>query len=129
MLSPGRYEKSIRVWRDTDETNNEYKADMTVPLSRTLRFKTGANYQMKDRSHRERKFIYAITDRYKSYSGDLNAFFGDVGMRNGTYSRSYEFNGVTNRSIDVHVVGLRRKLGDAGSYIETVKGAGYRFRE
>ncbi len=36
---------------------------------------------------------------------------------------------VTNRSIDVHVVGLRRKLGDAGNYIETVRGAGYRFRE
>ncbi|HKK20600.1 MAG TPA: TonB-dependent receptor, partial [candidate division Zixibacteria bacterium] len=96
VLSAGRYEKPIRVWRNTDETNNEYKADMTVPLSRTLRFKTGANYQTKDRSHRERKFIYAITDRYKSYNGDLNAFFGDVGMRNGTYSRSYEFNGVTH---------------------------------
>ena len=36
---------------------------------------------------------------------------------------------VTNRSIDVHVVGLRKKLGVAGEYIETVRGAGYRFRE
>lgn len=36
---------------------------------------------------------------------------------------------VTDRSVDVQVVGLRRKLGDAGDYIETVRGVGYRFRE
>jgi len=34
---------------------------------------------------------------------------------------------VTERSIDVQIVGLRRKLGDAGDYIETVRGVGYRF--
>ena len=36
---------------------------------------------------------------------------------------------VTDRSIDVQIVGIRRKLGDAGVYIETVRGVGYRFRE
>jgi len=36
---------------------------------------------------------------------------------------------VTERSVDVHVVGLRKKLGRAGEYIETVRGVGYRFRE
>jgi two-component system phosphate regulon response regulator PhoB len=36
---------------------------------------------------------------------------------------------VTDRSIDVQVVGLRRKLGDAGALLETVRGVGYRFRE
>jgi len=36
---------------------------------------------------------------------------------------------VTDRSVDVQVVGLRKKLGDAGSYIETVRGVGYRFKE
>lgn len=36
---------------------------------------------------------------------------------------------VTDRSVDVQIVGLRKKLGDAGSYIETVRGVGYRFRE
>jgi two-component system phosphate regulon response regulator PhoB len=34
---------------------------------------------------------------------------------------------VTDRAVDVQVVGLRRKLGPAGSRIETVRGAGYRF--
>ena len=36
---------------------------------------------------------------------------------------------VTDRSVDVHIVGLRKKLGSAGKYIETVRGVGYRFRE
>ena len=36
---------------------------------------------------------------------------------------------VTERSVDVQVAGLRKKLGDLGSYIETVRGVGYRFKE
>ena len=36
---------------------------------------------------------------------------------------------VTDRSVDVHVVSLRRKLGLAGKYIQTVRGIGYRFRD
>ena len=35
---------------------------------------------------------------------------------------------VTERSVDVQVAGLRKKLGDFGLYIETVRGVGYRFR-
>jgi two-component system phosphate regulon response regulator PhoB len=36
---------------------------------------------------------------------------------------------VTDRSVDVHIVGLRKKLGDCGKYIETIRGVGYRFEE
>ncbi|MFH2046736.1 MAG: response regulator [Pseudomonadota bacterium] len=36
---------------------------------------------------------------------------------------------VTDRSVDVQIVGLRKKLGVCGDYIETVRGVGYRFRE
>lgn len=36
---------------------------------------------------------------------------------------------VTERSVDVQVVGLRKKLGDSGKFIETVRGVGYRFRD
>jgi two-component system, OmpR family, alkaline phosphatase synthesis response regulator PhoP len=36
---------------------------------------------------------------------------------------------VTDRSVDVQVVGLRKKLGSAGKFIETVHGVGYRFME
>ena len=36
---------------------------------------------------------------------------------------------VTDRSVDVQIVGLRKKLGEAGVRIETVRGIGYRMRE
>lgn len=40
-----------------------------------------------------------------------------------------EYYPVTDRSVDVLIVGLRRKLEDAGDYVETVRGVGYRFKE
>ena len=36
---------------------------------------------------------------------------------------------VTDRSVDVQIAGLRKKLGSAGGCIETVRGVGYRFKE
>ncbi|HEX5442436.1 MAG TPA: response regulator [Pirellulales bacterium] len=36
---------------------------------------------------------------------------------------------VTERSVDVQVAGLRKKLAEFGDYIETVRGVGYRFKE
>lgn len=35
---------------------------------------------------------------------------------------------VTERSVDVQILGLRKKLGEAGSCIETVRGVGYRIK-
>jgi two-component system phosphate regulon response regulator PhoB len=35
---------------------------------------------------------------------------------------------VTDRSVDVQILALRKKLGDAGEMIETVRGVGYRLR-
>ena len=36
---------------------------------------------------------------------------------------------VTDRNVDVHIAAIRRKLGDAGMQIATVRGIGYKFRE
>ena len=36
---------------------------------------------------------------------------------------------VTDRAVDVQIVGIRRKLGERAEYIETVRGVGYRFRD
>lgn len=36
---------------------------------------------------------------------------------------------VTERSVDVQVAGLRKKMGQRGDYIQTVRGVGYRFKE
>ena len=35
---------------------------------------------------------------------------------------------VTDRSVDVQIMGLRKKLGEAGKMIETIRGVGYRFK-
>jgi DNA-binding response OmpR family regulator len=42
--------------------------------------------------------------------------------------RGYNYS-VTDRSVDVQIVGLRRKLGAYGRCIETVRGVGYRFQD
>jgi two-component system phosphate regulon response regulator PhoB len=36
---------------------------------------------------------------------------------------------VTDRTIDVHITALRKKLGDAAGWVQTVRGVGYTFRE
>jgi len=36
---------------------------------------------------------------------------------------------VSDRSVDVQIVGLSKKLGPSADFIETVRGVGYRFRE
>ena len=52
------------------------------------------------------------------------------------YSRSAIIDGalgrditVLERTIDVHVMSLRNKLGKCGNWIETIRGFGYKFRE
>jgi two-component system phosphate regulon response regulator PhoB len=44
----------------------------------------------------------------------------------GIFGDDYPFSG---RSVDVQIVGLRKKLGSAGKFIETVRGEGYRLKE
>ena len=41
--------------------------------------------------------------------------------------RGYDFL-ITPRAIDVQIFGLRKKMGDSGSLVETVRGVGYRFK-
>ena len=40
----------------------------------------------------------------------------------------YAFTG-ESRTVDVHVRTLRQKLGEAGAYVETVRGYGYKIGE
>lgn len=42
--------------------------------------------------------------------------------------RGYDYL-ITPRAVDVQIFGLRKKLGDAGQLIETVRGIGYRIKE
>ena len=36
---------------------------------------------------------------------------------------------VTGRTIDTHIAGLRKKLGESANMIETIRGIGYRFKD
>ena len=36
---------------------------------------------------------------------------------------------ISDRTIDVHIASLRKKLGEQERFIETVRGVGYKFRE
>ena len=40
-----------------------------------------------------------------------------------------ENHAISDRSVDVQIVGLRKKLSNYGEYIETVRGVGYRLRD
>ncbi|HAZ13943.1 MAG: DNA-binding response regulator [Bdellovibrionales bacterium GWA2_49_15] len=40
-----------------------------------------------------------------------------------------ENHAITDRSVDVQIVGLRKKMGVSGDLVETVRGVGYRFKE
>lgn len=64
----------------------------------------------------------------------LQIFISNVGV---VFSRSQLLNflrgddgfDISERAIDVQIVNLRRKLGDSGSCIETVRGMGYKLKE
>jgi two-component system phosphate regulon response regulator PhoB len=54
---------------------------------------------------------------------------GRVQTREVLLSHVWEMSGdVTTRTVDTHVRRLRKKLGRASEYIETLRGVGYRFR-
>ena len=39
-----------------------------------------------------------------------------------------ENSSITDRSIDFQIVGLRKKIGNSGNLIQTIRGVGYRFK-
>lgn len=61
---------------------------------------------------------------------DLASHRGRVQRRDELLERVWRMPGEQEtRTVDTHVKRLRQKLGDAGSYIETVRGVGYRMRD
>lgn len=64
----------------------------------------------------------------------LQIFMSNIGIvfsrsRLLSYLRGNDGFDVSERAIDVQIVNLRRKLGDFGAYIETVRGMGYKLKE
>ena len=59
-----------------------------------------------------------------------------VGQPGSVFSRQQILEGindgvfaVTDRAVDVHISGLRKKFGSAAKHLETVRGCGYRWRD
>jgi two-component system, OmpR family, phosphate regulon response regulator PhoB len=61
---------------------------------------------------------------------DLMERRGRVQSREALLDRVWGYSSfVTTRTVDTHVKRLREKLAEAGAFVETVRGAGYRFTE
>jgi two-component system phosphate regulon response regulator PhoB len=60
--------------------------------------------------------LYDLRNRVRSRMALLNAVWGVE-------------TDITTRTVDTHVKRLREKLGQAGTYVETVRGVGYRFAD
>lgn len=55
---------------------------------------------------------------------------GDVRSRENILNHVFDYKSdIYDRTIDTHIKTLRKKLGAAREYIETIRGIGYRFRE
>ena len=55
---------------------------------------------------------------------------GKIKTRDYLLEQIWEYgDGVFSRTIDTHIQRLRAKLSDAGKYIKTVRGVGYRFED
>jgi len=71
--------------------------------------------------------VVALTlTEYKIFV-ELLAVAGQVLSRDSLRERALGNMTVTDRTIDVHMASLRKKMGDLGEHIETVRGVGYRM--
>ena len=66
---------------------------------------------------------FRLLQYFASHSGHV---FSRAQLIDGAMGRDVT---VEDRTIDVHITGLRKKLGNCGDWIETVRGFGYRFRD
>jgi two-component system, OmpR family, alkaline phosphatase synthesis response regulator PhoP len=66
---------------------------------------------------------FRLLQFFASHSGHV---FSRAQLIDGAMGRDVS---VEDRTIDVHITGLRKKMGSCGDWIETVRGFGYRFRD
>jgi two-component system alkaline phosphatase synthesis response regulator PhoP len=100
----------------SDEADNKVitRHDLTIDRDRYIVIRNGVEHHL---PKKEFELLYFLASR-KGKVLDRQTLLNEVWGSN-IY--------VIDRTIDVHVRKIREKLGD--SYIETVKGVGYRFKE
>ena len=104
------------------ETKNDYENDKTIIIN-------GIHINPRKRtvSINDRKLTLTFTEFQILYL--LASHPGWVFTRYQIINKIRgENHPVTDRSVDFQIVGLRKKMGDKGKIIETIRGVGYRFQ-
>lgn len=101
---------------ENEESDLLRRGDIVID---TRRHEVRVNDTVLEMTHSEFKTLYFLAKR-PGWVFSRNQIIKAV------HGESYP---VTERSVDVQIVGLRKKLGPCGERIETVRGMGYRFRE
>jgi outer membrane receptor protein involved in Fe transport len=85
-MDPTEVDQPYRFFRKIDESNDEYKLDVIIPLGATTNFKSGFSALDKVREHRERYFKYAGTSIFTQVGGSIEAYLDTLGYRVQQYS-------------------------------------------
>jgi two-component system phosphate regulon response regulator PhoB len=116
-----KLEKIIEKKRTTDLLHKSYRSDVEreaglIRLSPAEKkvWIDGTRTELTKTEYTVLEFLMAHPETVLERQSIVNAIHGE------------NFH-VTSRSIDFLMVGLRKKLGDARSYVKTVRGIGYRF--
>ncbi|UYQ95646.1 carboxypeptidase-like regulatory domain-containing protein [Chitinophaga horti] len=101
-------EPNGRRWRQLNETNYNYKADLTFPfrlLGQKQEFKTGVNYLNRDRTFRE-NFVFLPGSNYATNKS----------------LTLYEVHGNVDRLVSPEIIGIRMPNGSTGEGADAVGG-------
>lgn len=101
-------EPNGRRWRQLNETNYNYKADVSIPfrlLGQKQEFKTGVNYLNRDRTFRE-NFFFLPGSNYATYKS----------------LTLYQVEGNVDRLVSPEVIGIRMPSGGTGEGTDQVGG-------
>ena len=102
---------------------NYQSPNRTVPLDGSFRIIDSTTYGFTIPTYDPTQLLIidpAVVLDYSTYVAGSNSEYGE-GIAVDAM--------VCDRTVDAHVKSLRRKLGKAKDYIETIRGAGYRFKE
>ncbi len=106
-----------RAERPTQEDKNALtKAGLTIDPGRVEVFVNGAKVDLTQSEFKILQFLAQRPGWVFTRTQIVEAIRGE------NYA-------VTDRTIDFQMVGLRKKMGELGSLIETVRGVGYRFKD
>jgi len=80
-ITPTGTELPSRSWRTLEENKDEFKVDLTLPMSRSLKVKTGVSYVDKDRTYRDRRFDYTNSRYWGSVRANEHRYLDSMGIR------------------------------------------------